>query len=93
MITWLTHFCRVLHLALLYLGSLAVLLAYSLLYGLTANEEHWLGAITSSAVIVLGMETYIEFMYAKLRQFRSYISKCFSFAGVRLEYGSVLAGV
>ncbi|KAL0906783.1 hypothetical protein M5K25_025304 [Dendrobium thyrsiflorum] len=44
---------RVLHLALLYLGSLAVLLAYSLLYGLTANEEHWLGAITSAAVIVL----------------------------------------
>ncbi|XP_020572133.1 calpain-type cysteine protease ADL1 isoform X2 [Phalaenopsis equestris] len=44
---------RVLHLALLYLGSLVVLLAYSLLYGLTANEEHWLGAITSAAVIVL----------------------------------------
>ncbi|GMP92139.1 hypothetical protein CsSME_00042488 [Camellia sinensis var. sinensis] len=41
------------HLGLLYLGSLAVLLVYSILYGLTAKEEHWLGAITSAAVIIL----------------------------------------
>ncbi|PKA55512.1 hypothetical protein AXF42_Ash006714 [Apostasia shenzhenica] len=44
---------RALHLALLYLGSLLVLLAYSILYGLTAKEAHWLGAITSAAVVVL----------------------------------------
>ncbi|KAK8943955.1 hypothetical protein KSP40_PGU018953 [Platanthera guangdongensis] len=44
---------RVLHLALLYSGSLVVLVAYSILYGLTANEAHWLGAVTSAAVIVL----------------------------------------
>lgn len=39
---------------LLYLGSLFVLVVYSILYGLTAKEEHWLGAITSVAVIILG---------------------------------------
>ncbi|KAL7174700.1 hypothetical protein ACSBR2_033859 [Camellia fascicularis] len=44
---------RASHLGLLYLGSLAVLLVYSILYGLTAKEEHWLGAITSAAVIIL----------------------------------------
>ncbi|XP_038983004.1 calpain-type cysteine protease ADL1-like [Phoenix dactylifera] len=44
---------RALHLGLLYVGSLLVLLAYSILYGLTAKEAHWLGAITSAAVIVL----------------------------------------
>ncbi|XP_073105600.1 calpain-type cysteine protease ADL1 isoform X2 [Elaeis guineensis] len=44
---------RALHLGLLYVGSLLVLLAYSILYGLTAKEAHWLGAITSVAVIVL----------------------------------------
>lgn len=27
---------------------------YSLLYGLTAKESRWLGAITSAAVIILG---------------------------------------
>ncbi|KAJ4971714.1 hypothetical protein NE237_004813 [Protea cynaroides] len=41
------------HLGLLYLGSLVVLLVYSILYGLTAKEAHWLGAITSAAVVVL----------------------------------------
>ncbi|KAF6155139.1 hypothetical protein GIB67_019665 [Kingdonia uniflora] len=42
-----------LHLGLLYLGSLVVLLVYSILYGLTAKESRWLGAVTSGAVIVL----------------------------------------
>ncbi|GFP92459.1 calpain-type cysteine protease dek1 [Phtheirospermum japonicum] len=42
-----------LHLGLLYFGSLLVLLVYSILYGLTAKESHWLGAITSAAVIIL----------------------------------------
>ncbi|KAL0369361.1 UNVERIFIED_CONTAM: Calpain-type cysteine protease DEK1 [Sesamum angustifolium] len=42
-----------LHLGLLYSGSLLVLLVYSILYGLTAKESHWLGAITSAAVIIL----------------------------------------
>ncbi|EXC34521.1 hypothetical protein L484_019118 [Morus notabilis] len=41
------------HLLLLYLGSLLVLLVYSILYGLTAEEERWLGATTSVAVIIL----------------------------------------
>ncbi|KAM7259566.1 hypothetical protein ACFE04_015307 [Oxalis oulophora] len=44
---------RVSHLALLYIGSLLVLLVYSILYGLTAKESNWLGAITSAAVIIL----------------------------------------
>ncbi|KAL8255534.1 hypothetical protein R6Q59_030601 [Mikania micrantha] len=44
---------RVSHLGLLYLGSLLVLLVYSILYGLTAKESNWLGAITSAAVIIL----------------------------------------
>jgi hypothetical protein len=47
------HICRASHLGLLYLGSLVVLLAYSVLYGLTARESRWLGGITSAAVIVL----------------------------------------
>ncbi|PIA53983.1 hypothetical protein AQUCO_00900510v1 [Aquilegia coerulea] len=46
-------FSRALHLGLLYFGSLVTLLVYSILYGLTAKEAHWLGAITSGAVIVL----------------------------------------
>lgn len=46
---------RATHLGLLYLGSLVVLLVYSILYGLTAKEAHWLGAITSAAVIILGV--------------------------------------
>ncbi|KAK6925768.1 Peptidase C2, calpain, catalytic domain, partial [Dillenia turbinata] len=41
------------HLVLLYFGSLVVLLVYSVLYGLTAKDSHWLGAITSAAVIIL----------------------------------------
>ncbi|KAL0000054.1 hypothetical protein SO802_019656 [Lithocarpus litseifolius] len=44
---------RASHLGLLYLGSLMVLLVYSILYGVTAKEAHWLGAITSAAVIIL----------------------------------------
>ncbi|KAL2540822.1 Calpain-type cysteine protease DEK1 [Abeliophyllum distichum] len=44
---------RASHLGLLYLGSIVVLLVYSILYGLTAKESNWLGAITSAAVIIL----------------------------------------
>ncbi|KMT14308.1 hypothetical protein BVRB_4g070930 [Beta vulgaris subsp. vulgaris] len=44
---------RVSHSGTLYLGSLLVLLVYSILYGLTAKEARWLGAITSAAVIIL----------------------------------------
>ncbi|KAF3629917.1 hypothetical protein FXO37_28698 [Capsicum annuum] len=42
-----------LHLGLLYVGSLVVLLVYSILYGLTAKESKWLRATTSPAVIIL----------------------------------------
>lgn len=51
----LIHIYRVSHLGTLYLGSLLVLLVYSILYGLTAKEARWMGAITSAAVIVLGV--------------------------------------
>ncbi|WCJ28805.1 calpain-type cysteine protease family [Euphorbia peplus] len=44
---------RASHLGLLYFGSLVVLLVYSILYGMTAKEVRWLGAITSAAVIIL----------------------------------------
>nr|XP_009403924.1 PREDICTED: calpain-type cysteine protease ADL1 isoform X1 [Musa acuminata subsp. malaccensis] len=44
---------RVLHLGVLYLGSMISLVVYSVLYGLTAKEAHWLGAVTSVAVLVL----------------------------------------
>ncbi|ERN17768.1 calpain-type cysteine protease DEK1 [Amborella trichopoda] len=48
------HKCsRTSHLGLLYIGSLVVLVVYSVLYGLTAKEARWLGATTSAAVIVL----------------------------------------
>ncbi|KAE8705679.1 Calpain-type cysteine protease DEK1 [Hibiscus syriacus] len=47
------EFSRASHLGLLYLGSLLVLLVYSILYYLTAKDAHWLGAITSAAVIIL----------------------------------------
>lgn len=47
--------CRASHLGLLYLGSLTVLLVYSILYGVTAKEANWLGAITSAAIIILGL--------------------------------------
>ncbi|PHU09948.1 hypothetical protein BC332_21808 [Capsicum chinense] len=47
---------RALHLRLLYVGSLVVLLVYSILYGLTAKESNWLGATTSAAVIILGFK-------------------------------------
>lgn len=55
--------CRALHLGLLYFGSLVVLLVYSILYGLTAKESHWLGAITSAAVIILGISTIYIYIY------------------------------
>ena len=45
---------RASHLVLLYIASLLVLPVYSILYGLPAKKESWLGAITSAAVISLG---------------------------------------
>ncbi|CAN6470699.1 unnamed protein product [Victoria cruziana] len=44
---------RASHLGLLYAGSLIVLFVYSILYGWTAKEARWLGAVTSAAVVVL----------------------------------------
>ncbi|XP_022987996.1 calpain-type cysteine protease DEK1-like [Cucurbita maxima] len=44
---------RASHLGLLYVGSVVVLVGYSILYGLTAKEARWLGATTSAAVIIL----------------------------------------
>ncbi|GAB2212288.1 hypothetical protein Droror1_Dr00025641 [Drosera rotundifolia] len=44
---------RVSHLGTLYLGSLLVLLVYSILYGLTAKEARWLATITSASVVIL----------------------------------------
>lgn len=55
--------CRASHLGLLYLGSLVVLFVYSVLYGLTAKESRWLGAITSAAVIILGKEFVIYIIF------------------------------
>ncbi|PHT69332.1 hypothetical protein T459_28819 [Capsicum annuum] len=42
-----------LYLGLLYVGSLVLLLVYSILYGLKAKELNWLRATTSAAVIIL----------------------------------------
>ncbi|XP_026381904.1 calpain-type cysteine protease DEK1-like isoform X3 [Papaver somniferum] len=50
---YLRQFSRVFRLGLLYSGSLLVLLVYSILYGLTAKESNWLGAVNSAAIIVL----------------------------------------
>lgn len=83
------YFCnRVLHLGLLYIGSLAILIMYSFLYGLTAKESKWLGAITSFAVIVLGKvfsRVHIRFLDAP---FYLFLSLLLFF--VRLEYGIML---
>lgn len=49
------HSCRASHLGILYVGSIIVLIVYSVLYGLTAKEAPWLGVITSTAVIILGI--------------------------------------
>lgn len=62
------YICRASHLGLLYLGSLVVLLAYSVLYGLTARESRWLGGITSAAVIVLGTKINFIFIYLEQEQ-------------------------
>eukprot|EP00250_Pteridium_aquilinum_P020316 c24782_g3_i2 orf=517-6945(-) len=43
---------RASHPVLLYLGSMAVLVVYSILYGFTAQEARWLGGITSAAVVI-----------------------------------------
>ncbi len=40
--------------ARMYAGSVVVLVAYSVLYGLTARKAQWLGGVTSAAVIILG---------------------------------------
>lgn len=59
---------------LLYVGSLVVLTVYSILYGLTAEEERWLGATTSVAVIILGLFLFcpivliLLYRYSKLLQ-------------------------
>ncbi|GLJ45014.1 hypothetical protein SUGI_0947480 [Cryptomeria japonica] len=44
---------RTFHSGCLYIGSLFVLFVYSILYGLTAKEAHWLGGVTSITVVVL----------------------------------------
>ncbi|BFI07497.1 calpain-type cysteine protease DEK1 [Marchantia polymorpha subsp. ruderalis] len=44
---------RALCFATLYLGSVLVLLGYSILYGLTARKARWLGGVTSAAVMIL----------------------------------------
>lgn len=54
---------RASHLGLLYLGSLVVLLIYSILYGMTAAEAPWLGAITSAAVIILGIRMLYIYVF------------------------------
>ena len=40
--------------ALLYVGSIAVLAVYSILYGFTAKEACWLGGVTSASVFIFG---------------------------------------
>jgi hypothetical protein len=75
-------------LGLLYFGSLVMLIMYSVLYGFTAKESRWLGAITSAAVIVLGK----VFSCVKLFLFLDslfYLFRLFCFFFVRLEYGIV----
>lgn len=83
--------CRVLHFGLLYLGSVIVLVAYAILYGLTAKEAHWLGAVTSFAVLVLGkfplFSSFTLFCYIIF--YSHWISSFISFPG-RLEHGCVL---
>ncbi|KAG6548076.1 hypothetical protein Mapa_010510 [Marchantia paleacea] len=44
---------RAFRFALMYLGSVLVLVGYSLLYGLTARKARWLGGVTSAAVMIL----------------------------------------
>lgn len=49
----LQNHARAFHPVLLYLGSVAVLIIYSILYAFTAQKARWLGGITSMAVIIL----------------------------------------
>lgn len=83
-------FCnRVLRLGLLYMSSLIILIMYSVLYGLTAKESKWLGAITSIAVIVLGKVfscVNISFLECSILLILSLLLFFF----VRLEYGIML---
>ncbi|KAK4780069.1 hypothetical protein SAY87_016175 [Trapa incisa] len=44
---------RASHLGFLYAGSILVLVVYSILYGFTAREAPFLGAITSAAIMIL----------------------------------------
>ncbi|PHT27828.1 Calpain-type cysteine protease DEK1 [Capsicum baccatum] len=57
---------RALHLGLLYVGSLVVFLVYSILYGLTGNESNWLGATTSTVVIIFGSSFLISYFFMNL---------------------------
>ncbi len=57
MLTSLVNFlgaCSAWFMARMYVGSVVVLVAYSVLYGLTARKAQWLGGVTSAAVIILG---------------------------------------
>ncbi|KAL9256146.1 Calpain-type cysteine protease DEK1-like protein [Drosera capensis] len=51
------------HLGTLYLGSILVLLVYSILYGLTAKESRWLATITSAAVTGIWRHAYMVFNF------------------------------
>ncbi|KAF3782219.1 Calpain-type cysteine protease [Nymphaea thermarum] len=84
------------YLGLLYAGSLIVLFVYSILYGWTAKEARWLGAVTSAAVVTT---TWVHgcldlsFSKAELRLFllqgpQGYLGHCISYAVV----ASVLLG-
>lgn len=50
----------------MYQGSVVVLVAYSVLYGMTARKGHWLGGVTSAAVIVLGEILYMNYLLLQI---------------------------
>ncbi|PHT39667.1 hypothetical protein CQW23_18521 [Capsicum baccatum] len=64
---------QALHLGLLYVGSVVVLLVYSILYGLTKKESNWLGATILAAVIILVTDPLaarlVEHSYPPYRRF------------------------
>ncbi|KAA3456544.1 calpain-type cysteine protease DEK1-like isoform X2 [Gossypium australe] len=88
------EFSRASHLGLLYLGSLVVLLVYSILYGLTAKDAHWLGAITSAAIgtwelACMGFSFLkVVLLHFLLLELHGYLGHCISYAVV----ASVLLG-
>ncbi|PHT39666.1 hypothetical protein CQW23_18520 [Capsicum baccatum] len=59
---------RALHLGLQYVGSLVVLLVYSIMYGLTAKESNWVGATTSAAMIILARRDTLQSTVICLRE-------------------------